>query len=136
MMRPLQRLMPKSLGLPREEAVPDANATQPSVSITITVLKELSLTLDVPGEKSYRVPLHLNAKEMQLVAYLAWLHGQSKGQTISLDKLREHIFGYGRAGEDATPKKLQDALDSAKKRDSPAAQAGDTAGEPGVQRLL
>jgi hypothetical protein len=37
------------------------------------------------------------------------------GQTISLDKLREHIFGYGRADEDATPKKLQDALDSAKK---------------------
>jgi hypothetical protein len=69
----------------------------------------------VPGEKSYRVPLHLNAKEVQLVAYLAWLHGQSKGQTISLDKLREHIFGYGRPDEDATPKKLQDALDSAKK---------------------
>jgi hypothetical protein len=52
---------------------------------------------------------------MQLVAYLAWLDAQSKGQTIRLDKLREHIFGYGRADEDATPKKLQDALDSAKK---------------------
>jgi hypothetical protein len=95
--------------------VPDADAKQPSVSITITVLKELSMTLHVPGAKSYRVPLHLNAKEIQLVAYLAWLDGQSKGQTISLDKLREHIFGYGRPDEDATPKKLQDALDSAKK---------------------
>ena len=79
------------------------------------MLKELSLTLHVPGGKSYRVPLHLNAKEMQLVAYLAWLDAQSRGQTISLDKLREHIFGYGRPDEDATPKKLQDALDSAKK---------------------
>src|SRR6266702_4694047 len=37
------------------------------------------------------------------------------GFMISLDKLREHILGYGRADEDATPKKLQDALDSAKK---------------------
>jgi hypothetical protein len=73
----------------------------------------LSLTLDVPGGKSCRVPHHLNAKEIQLVAYLAWLDGQSKGQAISLDKLREHIFGYGRADEDATPKKLQDALDLA-----------------------
>src|SRR5437588_4313552 len=79
------------------------------------MLKELSLTLHIPGGKSYRVPLHLNAKETQLIAYLAWLHGPSNGQTISLDKLREHIFGYGRADEDATPKKLQDALDSAKK---------------------
>jgi hypothetical protein len=98
-----------------EETAPGTDATHPPVSVTITVLKELSLTLHVPGGKSYRVPLHLNAKEVQLVAYLAWLHGQSKGQTISLDKLREHIFGYGRADEDATPKKLQDALDSAKK---------------------
>jgi hypothetical protein len=75
----------------------------------------LSLTLDVPGGKSCRVPHHLNAKETQLVAYLAWLDAQSEGQASSLDKLREHIFGYGRADEDATPKKLQDALDSAKK---------------------
>jgi hypothetical protein len=46
---------------------------------------------------------------------LSGLHGQSKGQTISLDKLREHIFGYGGADEDTTPKELQDALDLAKK---------------------
>jgi hypothetical protein len=70
----------------------------------------------VSGGKSYRALLHLNAKETQLVAYLVWLHGQSKGQTIGLDKLREHIFGYGRPDEDASPKKLQDALDSAKKK--------------------
>jgi hypothetical protein len=105
----------EELELPKEQKVPDADATQPPVSITITVLKEVSMTLHVPGRQSYRVPLHLNAKEIQLVAYLAWLDAQSKGQTISLDKLREHIFGYGRPDEDATPKKLQDALDSAKK---------------------
>ncbi len=106
---------PEDLEIPMEEMVPGADAMHPPLYVTITVLKELSLTLHVPGGKSYRVPLHLNAKEMQLIAYLAWLHGQSQGQTISLDKLREHIFGYGRADEDATPKKLQDALDSAKK---------------------
>ena len=60
------------------------------------------------GEKSYRVPLHVNAKETQLVAYLAWLDAQSKGQTIVLDKLQEHIIGYGRPDGDA--------LDSDKKR--------------------
>ena len=106
---------PEDLELPMEETVPGADVAYPPAYVTITVLKELGLTLHVPGGKSYRVPLHLNAKEIQLTAYLAWLHGQSKGQTISLDKLREHIFGYGRADEDATPKKLQDALDSAKK---------------------
>lgn len=110
-----QTSAPEDLELPTEETVPDADATHPPVYITITVLKELGLSLHVPGMKSYYVPLHLNAKEIQLIAYLAWLHGQSKGQTISLDKLREHIFGYGRPDEDATPKKLQDALDSAKK---------------------
>jgi hypothetical protein len=98
-----------------EQTVPDADAAQTAFYVGITVLKELSLTLHAPGGKRFRVPLHLNAKETQLIAYLAWLHGQSRGQTISLDKLREHIFGYGRPDEDATPKKLQDALDSAKK---------------------
>ncbi len=106
---------PEGLKIPMEEMAPGADATHLPLYVTITVLKELSLTLYVPSGKSYRAPLHLNAKEVQLVAYLAWLHGQSQGQTISLDKLREHIFGYGRADEDATPKKLQDALDSAKK---------------------
>jgi hypothetical protein len=106
---------PEDLELAGEETVPRADAAYPPFYVTITVLKELSLTLHLPGGKHSRVPLHLNAKETQLIAYLAWLHGQSKGQTISLDKLREHIFGYGRADEDATPKKLQDALDSAKK---------------------
>ena len=106
---------PEDLEILMEEKVPGADATHPPLYVTITVLKELILMLHGPGGKSYRVPLHLNAKEVQLIAYLAWLHGQSQGQTISLDKLREHIFGYGRADEDATPKKLQDALDSAKK---------------------
>jgi hypothetical protein len=106
---------PEDLELPGEETVSDADAAYPPFYVTITVLKELSLMLHAPGGKRSRVPLHLNAKETQLIAYLAWLHGQSQGQTINLDKLREHIFGYGRADEDATPKKLQDALDSAKK---------------------
>ncbi len=114
-----QELAPTSgsedLELLVEEPGVDADETQPPFAVTITVLKELSLTLHAPGGKRLRVPLHLNAKETQLVAYLAWLHAQSPGQTISLDKLREHIFGYGKADEDATPKKLQDALDSAKK---------------------
>jgi hypothetical protein len=105
----------EDLELPVEETGADADGTRPPFSVSITVLKELSLTLYAPGGKRLRVPLHLNAKETQLIAYLARLHAQSSGQTISLDKLREHIFGYGRADEDATPKKLQDALDSAKK---------------------
>ncbi len=105
----------EDLELPMEEMVSDAQTAQTPFYVSITVLKELSLTLHAPGGKRFRVPLHLNAKETQLIAYLAWLHGQSRGQTISLDKLREHIFGYGRPDEDATPKKLQDALDSAKK---------------------
>jgi hypothetical protein len=106
---------PEDLESPMEEMVPDAETAQTPFYVSVTVLKELSLTLHAPGRKRFRVPLHLNAKETQLIAYLAWLDAQTKGQTISLDKLREHIFGYGKADEDATPKKLQDALDSAKK---------------------
>jgi hypothetical protein len=34
----------------------------------------------VPGGKSYRVPPHLNAKEIQIVAYLAWLDDQLRGR--------------------------------------------------------
>jgi hypothetical protein len=104
---------PEDLEHPIEGTLSDA--AQTPFYVAITVLKELSLTLHMLDRKRFRVPLHLNAKETQLIAYLAWLDAQSKGQTISLDKLREHIFGYGRPDEDATPKKLQDALDSAKK---------------------
>src|SRR5207244_2623429 len=88
---------PEDLELPMEEAGAEPVAPHPPFSVTITVLKELNLTLYAPGGKRSRVPLHLNTKETQLIAYLAWLHGQSQGQTISLDKLREHIFGYGKA---------------------------------------
>lgn len=85
-------------------------ARQP-VYITITVLKALSLQLHVPGGKSYQLQLNLTTKEAQLIAYLAWLHGQ----TVHLDKLREHIFGHGKDDENATPTKLQEALNSTKK---------------------
>jgi hypothetical protein len=88
-----------------------APAGRHPVYVIINVLQALTIQLQVPGGKRYAVPLNLNAKEVQLIAYLAYL----RGQTISLDKLREHIFGHGKADEDATPKKLQDALDTAKK---------------------
>src|SRR6266566_2554062 len=52
---------PEDLEILMEEMVPGADATHPPLYVTITVLKELSLMLHVPGGKSYRVPLHLNA---------------------------------------------------------------------------
>src|SRR5204862_115428 len=42
------------------------------VSVSITLLKDLSVTLVAPSGVQQAVPLRLNAKRVQLLAYLAW----------------------------------------------------------------
>ena len=96
---------------PEQASASDAESAQTPIYLTITILGQLGMTLHVPGGKSYPIPLSLNSKDSQLVAYLAWNHDR----TVNLDRLKEHIFGYGKDDEDATPQRLQDAIDSSKK---------------------
>jgi hypothetical protein len=99
----------ESEGAP-EQASESAADTTP-IYLTITVLGQLRMTLHVPGGKRYPIPLSLNPRDSQLVAYLAWYHDR----TVNLDRLKEHIFGYGKDDEEATPPKLQEYIDSSKK---------------------
>jgi hypothetical protein len=90
-------------------SVSDAETT--TIYLTIRVLGKLSLTLQVPGGKSYSITHSFNSQNIQLIAYLAWNHQRA----VSLDRLKEHIFGYGKDDEAATPQRLQEAIDSSKK---------------------
>lgn len=90
------------------EAIPLA---RPSPLVSITLLKEVTVTLHAPGGISRLVPLSLNAKRVQLLAYIAWM----RGETLKRDRMLEQLFGHGRSDEEATPEKLGEAFDSHKK---------------------
>src|SRR5579875_1676167 len=90
------------------EAMPP---TRPSPLVTNTLLKEVTVTLHAPGDISRQVPLSLNAKRVQLLAYIAWM----RGETLKRDRMLEQLFGHGRSDEEATPEKLGEAFDSHKK---------------------
>jgi hypothetical protein len=90
------------------QATPPA---RPSPLVSITLLKEVTVTLHAPGGISRQVPLSLNAKRVQLLAYIAWM----RGETLKRDRMLEQLFGHGRSDEEATPEKLGDAFDSHKK---------------------
>jgi hypothetical protein len=85
--------------------------SRPSPLITITLLKEVTVTLHAPGGIKRLVPLTLNAKRVQLMAYIAWM----RGETLKRDRMLEQLFGHGRSDEEATPEKLGEAFDSHKK---------------------
>jgi hypothetical protein len=90
------------------ETMPPART---SPLITITLLKEVTVTLHAPGGISQQVPLTLNARRVQLLAYIAWM----RGETLKRDRMLEQLFGHGRSDEEATPEKLGEAFDSHKK---------------------
>jgi hypothetical protein len=75
------------------------------------LLKEVTVTLHAPGGISRHVPLTLNAKRVQLLAYIACM----RGETLKRDRMLEQLFGHGRSDEEATPEKLGEAFDSHKK---------------------
>lgn len=78
--------------------------------MTITLLKELKITLGA-GQWQVSMPLKFNAQTLQLIAYIAW----RREVRTRRGKLIEDIFGFGKADEEATPKKLGEAFNSAKK---------------------
>ncbi len=79
--------------------------------ISIRLLKDVSMRINVPGGEHVVVPLTLNAKRVQLLTYIAW----RRGELISRDKILEHVFGWGLADEDATEDKLSERFESHKK---------------------
>ena len=79
--------------------------------ISLRLLKDVSVTINIPGGGHVVVPLTLNAKRVQLFAYIAW----RRGELIDRDKILEHVFGWGLSDEEATEEKLSERFESHKK---------------------
>jgi hypothetical protein len=79
--------------------------------LSIRLLKEVTITLCVPGGSQVIVPLTPNAKRVQLLAYLAW----RRGELINREKILEQVFGWGIPDEEATEDKLSERFESHKK---------------------
>ena len=79
--------------------------------LSLRLLKDVSMILNVPGGGHVVVPLTLNAKRVQLLAYIAW----RRGELIDRDKILEHVFGWGLSDEEATEDKLSERFESHKK---------------------
>jgi hypothetical protein len=79
--------------------------------LSLRLLKDVSMTINVPGGEQVVVPLSLNSKRVQLLAYVAW----RRGELIDRDKIMEHIFGWGLSDEEATEEKLAERFESHKK---------------------
>ncbi|MBA2680415.1 MAG: hypothetical protein H0U76_18700 [Ktedonobacteraceae bacterium] len=104
------------------------------VYIEISLLKTVRMTLCVPLlHKRYPIKVDdLYSKARHLIAYLAWLQGES----VKLDDMRTHIFGAG----EADTEQVQNAFSTAKRDirrriDQAVEQATIEAGEQGVQIL-
>jgi hypothetical protein len=85
--------------------------TVPEPLISLRLLKDISMIINVPGGRHIVVPLTLNAKRVQLLAYIAW----RRGELIDRDKILEHVFGWGLSDEEATEDKLSERFESHKK---------------------
>jgi hypothetical protein len=79
--------------------------------LSIRLLGEVSMSVNVPGGGSVPVPLSLHAKQVQLLAYLAW----KRDTLVDRDKILEHVFGWGLSDEEATEDKLAERFESHKK---------------------
>jgi len=79
--------------------------------LSLRLLKDVSVTINVPGGGHVVVPLSLNSKRVQLLAYIAW----RRGELIARDRILEHVFGWGLSDEEATEEKLAERFESHKK---------------------
>ncbi len=89
----------------------NGRVAMPDPLIAIRLLKDVTMAICTPGGGRVVVPLTLNAKRVQLLAYIAC----RRGELIDRDKILEHIFGWGLRDEDATEDKLSERFESHKK---------------------
>ena len=75
------------------------------------LINKVHIDVIAPNGMRATIPLRLNAKRVQLLAYIAWLRGEKTNR----DKMVEAVFGHGLSDEEATPKRLADAFDSHRK---------------------
>ncbi len=85
--------------------------TSPNPLISIRLLKDVSIVINVPGGDQIAVPVALNSKRVQLLAYIAW----RRGEPIHREKILEQVFGWGLSDEEATEDKLSERFESHKK---------------------
>lgn len=83
----------------------------PEPLLSVRLLKDVSMQINIPGGGHVVVPLTLNAKRVQLLAYIAW----RRGELIDRDKILEQVFGWGLSDEEATEDKLSERFESHKK---------------------
>ena len=79
--------------------------------ISIRLLKDVSMAINIPGGGRIVVPLTLNERRVLLLSYIAW----RRGELIDRDKILEHVFGWGLSDEEATEDKLSERFESHKK---------------------
>jgi hypothetical protein len=79
--------------------------------LSLRLLKDVNVTINIPGGGHVVVPLSLNSKRVQLLAYVAW----RRGELIARDRILEHVFGWGLSDEEATEEKLAERFESHKK---------------------
>jgi len=83
--------------------------------ISITLLGKVVMALHITDEITRDVPIDINPKTIQLMAYLAW----QRGKKIKRDQLIQMIWGRGRTNEDDIVEedegKMGEAFEAAKK---------------------
>lgn len=106
-------------GTPTEPGQAPVSSTSPSSEVSNTaepyvlvrLLKQVRISLHVPGGIDRVVPFTLNAKRVQLLAYLGW----KRTDKVNRDRMLEDIFGHGQDDEQADPAKLSEKFDSHRK---------------------
>jgi len=102
---------PTPLAIPVAITAEQITEVSTGIYISITLLGKVIMMLHTAGGFVRAVPLDLNPKTIQLLAYLAW----KRGTMVKRDKLMEEIWGHGRTEEEATCEKLGWAFDDARK---------------------
>lgn len=85
-------------------------STPPEPYVLVNLLEHVRITLHAPGVDRV-VPFTLNARRVQLLAYLAW----KRTTRTHRDKMLEAIFGHGQDDEFSDPAKLSEQFDSHRK---------------------
>jgi hypothetical protein len=98
-------------------AIAARQATEESTNVyfEIKLLGKVAMEIHASGGIICNVPLNLNPKTLQLLAYIAW----KRGVMIRRDKMLEEIWGHGRTDEDeiveGEEEKMREAFKTAKK---------------------
>jgi hypothetical protein len=102
--------IPEPLETIRPASPAQAETSEASL-ITIRLLGEIMVLINVAGKKPFAVKLASNLKKLEMLAYIAC----KQGKPVDRDKLLEEVFGWRLQDEEATVDKLGQSFDTHKK---------------------